>query len=495
MSSTLREMSTILLAVLFAAACDADSTGPGGYDGGISLRPGSVILYVGEEAQLQAVSDREVEPVDVDGWISLSPDIVSVDANGSLSALAIGSARVTATAAGAPVGDTAVVDVIEPVEFDGEFVAYPSDEVAFIIGPQLRSGSPANPWPWFDENWIAHADVLWEGDATGALERSHGYYYDAALVQYGSYYRTGDITVLERARHAADYWYERSVAEKEAYGGFSPRESALAGLMLRALDGRPEYWPFITSEVDRAYSMWLGSRLGYDRLYFGVRDGAYALLYAARLAVAHPDAAVRSAWLENARVAARDYYARLQTGDGGWYWQDDGSEGHPGGVWEQPFMVGLLLEALIAVHQLTGDEAVRSSILASVQHLWNGYRLNDPVPERPETTWRSVPYFVYTDGTFSAEENLAGGWDTNTIREGRQRNSLVVHAFGYAYQLTSDPTYRQRGDEVFAATYGNRQGPGADTYYGLADFRGKEYNQAYRSAGRYLAWRLGSAGT
>jgi hypothetical protein len=94
--------------------------------------------------------------------------------------------------------------------------------------------------------------------------------------------------------------------------------------------------------------------------------------------------------------------------------------------------------------------------------------------------------------TGCGRQTLDGGWDTNGIREVRQLNPTTLHAFGYAYALTQDPKFRQWGDEIFAATYGKGQGPLADAYYGLADFREKEYNAAYRSAGRYLAWRLGT---
>lgn len=378
----------------------------------------------------------------------------------------------------------------------GSLVAYPSPEVEAILGPQLRAGSESNPWPWFDANATAHGAKLWDSEA--AKERSHGYYYDHALAQYLNYHRTGDEAFQTRARAAADYWYEQSALEKQKFGGYNPREAALDGLMLRALDGRPEYWPFITAEVERHYSVWLGKRLAYPELYFGVRDGGYALLYAARLAQVHPDTAVRAAYRAKALTAARDYYARLQSADGGWYWKDGGDP------WEQPFMVGLLLEGMIEVHEITGDAAVRASILASVDHLWSRYRSTEVVPEPrgQGARWRQVGYFNFPDGRVQGETKLSGevrdasgvvtkaGWDTNTIREGRQRNTLVVHAFGYAYHLTRDPKYREWGDEIFAATYGNGQGPGADPWYSLADFRGKEYNQAYRSAGRYLAWRL-----
>lgn len=372
-----------------------------------------------------------------------------------------------------------------------EFVTFPSAELEAILGPQLRSGSAANPWPWFDRNEAAHGAKLW--DEGNARDRANGYYYDHALVQYIGHYRTGDPIARERARAAADYWYESSQREAERYDGYSPREAALTGLMLRALDDKPEYWEFITRDARRHYTTWLGKRLDNGELYFGVRDGAYSLLFAAQLAQSHPEAAVREEFREMALAAATRYYARLQHEDGGWYWKDDGSDNAPGGVWEQPFMIGLLLEGMIEVHEMTGDTAVEEAILRSVQHLWSRYRGSEIVAEArgQGAAWRQVGYFNYLDGSVDGERALDGGWDTNTIREGRQRNTLILHAFGYAYQITGEEKYRQWGDEIFAATFGKAEGPGADPFYSLADFRGKEYNQAYRSGGRYLAWRAG----
>jgi uncharacterized protein YjdB len=456
----------------------------------LSLDPGTTraISAFIKDAAGNLLSGREL------AWASSNTAVATVGSDGVVKAVAAGMATITATSEGKSGAVAVTVNAPAapppPTGSSGSFVTFPSAEVAAIIGPQLKSGSAANPWPWFDTNARSHADKLWAGDASGALDRSHGYYYDAALVQYTNYYRTGDVIALERARRAADHWYAKSIAELRDYDGYSPREAALAGLMLRAMDGKPEYWPVITSEVQRAYHNWLGLRLSYTQLHFGVRDGGYALLYAAQLAQVHPDAAVRADFRQKALAAARDYYARLQYKDGGWYWEDDSSSA-PGGVWEQPFMVGLLLEGMIQVHQMTGDATVRQAILRSVEHLYQRYRVADYVPESKwsHIAWRHVAYLNFIDGTFDSEHRLEGGWNTDTIREGRQRNSLVVHAFGYAYLITGDAKYRTWGDEIFAATYGKGQGPGADQFYGLADFRGKEYNQAYRSAGRYLAWR------
>lgn len=394
-------------------------------------------------------------------------------------------------------------------EPSGDLVQYPSPEVEFIIGPQLVHGSAENPWPWFDSNQVARAEThavsaLAAPDTDTLLEL---HYYDLPLCLYGLAYRTGDPAHLQLARDvAADYWQRMpGVVGWESWRSpyaITPRNSGIGGLIVYALDGggteslifeegpAPHnqipmtLWEWITEYVREHYQNWVGARIDYPGLYFGIRDGGYMLLYAAQLAAVHPDPAVRSEMLSKALTAATDYYARLQYPNGGWFWEDGGP------LWEQPFMVGLLLDGLIAVHRLTDNATVRASILASVDHLWTTYDSTTTVPSLPSARWRAVPYFVYPDGTHNGYGDLEGGWDTNTIREHRQRNTLILHAFGYAYQLTGDPKYTAWGDEIFASTYGKGEGPGADEFYGLADFRGKEYAQAYRSAGRYLAWRM-----
>ena len=40
----------------------------------------------------------------------------------------------------------------EALATSADFVSFPSPEVEFIIGPQLKSGNALNPAPWFDQN-------------------------------------------------------------------------------------------------------------------------------------------------------------------------------------------------------------------------------------------------------------------------------------------------------------------------------------------------------
>jgi hypothetical protein len=456
-------------------------------------------------------------------WQSTDPSIASVDSTGRVAALAGGRTNIIASAAGK--ADTAAVEVAggansPPPASAGGFVVYSNSNIEFILGPQLRTGSSANPWPFFDTNQVQrgvfHAND-YQTATSGLTERD---YYDLGLTLYNLAHRTGDAAQLQAARkHGQSRWQGLpATVAWEPYRNpyaLAPRGVSLGGLILYAMDGggaeplvfergpenAREYlpmtlWQWIEGYTRKEYQTWLGARINNTSLHFGVRDGGYMLLYTAWLAEVHPDAKVRQDFRQMALTAARDYYVRLQREDGGWYWHDGSEE------WSQPFMVGLLLEGMVATHQLTGDKTVGDAIVRSVDWLWNrAYDRDRTVPERPDLRWRQMPYFVYPDGRKSGETNLASGWDLNTVREGRQRNTLVVHAFGYAYHITGNTKYRDWGDEIFAATFGRTngalydkpligQGPGADGLHGLADFRGKEYNQAYRSAGRYLAWRL-----
>ena len=322
-------------------------------------------------------------------------------------------------------------------------------------------------------------------------------YYDFAFTQYTNYYRTGDSRFLDCARKVADSWWSQPVID---YGknlvsasgdGFAPRSVGLTGLILRALDGRPEMWPWITDYVNYQYHNWVEVPSNYPSLYYGIRDGGFMLLYAADLGAVHPDPATRGSFRTRALAGAVNYYARLQYTDGSYRFNvDDSSPGALDGVTgiEQPFQVGILNEGMIAVHRLTGDATVKNAILKSAEHEYmRSYNSNG---------WRAMYYYIHGSFNtgFSCEQGCGNASnpfppsDTSQIIEARQLNATAISQFGYAFSITGDSRYRQWGDEIFDATYS-----GNDGYRGLAAYRGKEYDESYRSGGKYLAWRTGAA--
>jgi hypothetical protein len=362
-----------------------------------------------------------------------------------------------------------------------------------------------------DPNWGANTDRYYSDN-----------YYDTALVQYINYYRTGEVRFLEYARKTADaWWHSQFIGDGTVTGGPShlpPRSMAFAGLMLRALDGRPEMWDYLEREVRTNFEQWVYLRKNNPTLFYDIRDDGYVQLYAVMMAKVLPDsyplygngtlkgntgtavdgAAKRAAYLSQTEDTAVNFFGRLQRADGSWRWDaDTGSD--PTQQFrdvEQPFMVGLYLESVILLHQLSGNQTVKTrlqeQLTRSVRHLYND-AFERTVVTNTQYKWRAMVYF-WGGGTV-AQANLFSppaprGVVANQeggIAGGRHLNSTIHHAFGYAYYITGDQAYKQMGDEVFDASYGDQ----VDGIHCFADTgKGKDYDMNFRASGRYLVWRL-----
>src|SRR5437870_6263794 len=356
-------------------------------------------------------------------------------------------------------------------------------------------------------------------------------YYDTALVEYINYYRTGDPAFLNYARKMADaLWCSQYIDFGTVLQGSNhlpPRSEAFAGLMLRALDGKPEYWDYLYREVRSTFDVWLKRNRNNATLYYDIREDGFAQLYAVMLARVLPDqyalyakgtltpstgvatdgARKRVSLLADAEDIAVNFFGRLQRRDGSWRWDaDTGSaptDQHRNT--EQPFLIGLYLESVVLLHQLTGNAQVKANLqdqlTQACRHLYrDAYRGVEVVKDMPQFRWRSMWYF-WSGGTVAnprayerGQGERATKGDAGMIAQSRQLNSTIHHAFGYAYVITKDRAFLQMGDEIFGASFGEA----TDTLRNLAYVGGKEYDMTYRSSGRYLAWRIalvGSAGT
>ena len=501
-------------------------------------------------------------------------------------------------------------------EPDADLVVYPSPQVAFICGPQLKANSRLNPFPWFDATQIKYGHLLGreapsipprtltgavnakpnsrvvtgigtrfrsEVDPNGPAPFYNGWlrisdggayrevkvisvesdvaltltsvwkfgpvnnakadtyhnesaeaiwnydhylrsaYYDTALVEYINYYRTGDPAFLNYARKMADaLWGSQYIDFGTVLQGSNhlpPRSQAFAGLMLRALDGKPEYWDYLYREVRATFDNWLKRRRDNATLYYDIREDGYAQLYAVMLARVLPDryalypngpsrpstgvatdgARKRAALLADAEDIAVNFFGRLQRADGSWRWDVNDEQVVNT---EQPFMVGLYLESAVLLHQLTTNVAVkanlRDQITRACRHLYrDAYRGTEVVRDMPQYRWRGMFYY-WGGGTTTNPSAYAHGkgaqatqGDRGMISQVRHGNSTIHHAFGYAYVITKDRTFLQMGDEIFGASFGDA----TDSLRNLAYVGGKEYDQTYRASGRYLAWRVSSIGS
>jgi hypothetical protein len=344
-------------------------------------------------------------------------------------------------------------------------------------------------------------------------------YYDLALTEYIAYYRTGDSAYLSYARKIADAWWSSSyIANGTVTAGANnlpPRSMAYAGLMLRALDGRPEMWDYLERQVRATFDQWLKRNRNNASLFYDLREDGYAQLYAVLLARVLPDQyplyangslaastgivrdgpRKRAAFLADAEDIAVNFFGRLQQVDGSWRWDIEGDQVRNT---EQPFLVGLYLESAVLLHQLTTSTPVRTSLREQItracQHLYrDAYRGAERIKDMPQYRWRGMFYF-WGGGTTSSPQAYARGkgeqvtqGNPGMIQQVRHLNSTLHHAFGYAYAITRDEQYLRMGDEVFDASYGER----VDGLHCLADDgRGKDYAMNFRASGRYLVWRL-----
>jgi hypothetical protein len=161
----------------------------------------------------------------------------------------------------------------------------------------------------------------------------------------------------------------------------------------------------------------------------------------------------------------------------------------------QPFMVGMLLHALVEVHRLSQNpkvkENVQNQIVRACRHLYGGGPYRDTNSGLGNKKWRSYWYFYHGGTTVNPRKyENGGGSPANTtqsweIKSERQLLATSLSAFGYAYFLTKDDTVLAMGEDLFDAAFGDQK----DGIRNEADGTAKNYNQNYSSAPRYLVWR------
>ncbi len=86
-----------------------------------------------------------------------------------------------------------------------ELVQFPSPEVEFVVGPQLRSGSEPLA-SWYDET-AARQAKFWAEKFLAEPLLVVSNHYDLPLCLYTEFYRTGDEEYLRLARAVAAKWY------------------------------------------------------------------------------------------------------------------------------------------------------------------------------------------------------------------------------------------------------------------------------------------------
>lgn len=392
-------------------------------------------------------------------------------------------------------------------------VTFTDPKVELIVGPQLKIGEGGHTyWDQVQKEKGQVHGTNFPATPPGPTADSNPYinaqYYDLGLCLYNLYARSGDPAHQTLARKVCDSWWQFSPigsGTTPIENSFAPRNVSLGGLMLRAIDGRPEMWDWIAKYTRYQFDSWIKRFWAGDALAYGVRDGSYMLLYATWLGKVHPDATLRASFLADAEKAAIDYYVRLQYPDGSWRWDDPDTPSAGGGTYVgvmQPFMVGLLLHALIDVYRATADEAIKgkikTSVLACVNHLFDGgpfMKRNAGIPGSP-IRWRAFNYFYHGGSTVNPTKYEQGDYNgvnaanVYDVEGARQPTSTLLHAFGWAYSVTGDTKYLGMADELYDSIFGFKEDQ-VSNYVAGGDPKG--YNQHFRACGRLLAWRTGTA--
>lgn len=388
------------------------------------------------------------------------------------------------------------------------------EQIDFIMGPQAPMDDS-----YFSRVQVSRGQLL--GDSCPAIPPTdpaalneyvlHLQYYDLPMCLYIDYRRTGHVAFHSDAMNAADSWWQHPswidsgrirLWETQGSATPAPRHAGIGGLILRALDGRPEFWDWIIGYTRWNFDIWLKSRINNSALYIGVREGAFMLQYATWIVATLPDsypnaAAIRAQFLADAEAVAVNYFGRLQLSDGSWRWNDGDVKDEDGGTLvgiTQPFQIGLLLCALIDLHRLTTNPSVKDSlktqILNGCRHLYSDgpYRKDEPIPYDPSKRRRSFWYLYHGGTSVNPTKFERGGWsypgnNSTEIQDERQAIGPVVAAYGYAYMLSGDPFFKTAGDELWDSAYGSTDG-----IHNFFDTDGKGYNQNARRAGSYLVW-------
>ena len=174
------------------------------------------------------------------------------------------------------------------------------------------AGNP-HPFPFTNvaASRIVRSQYTFWGDSQAVSTNWN--YYDNVLALYRLYYRTGIDDYLNAARTLADGWYH--YATDHGYSILYPRYAALQGLILRALDGRPEYWKGILYQMN--YPIGWTDQFRQTAPLPGnskiePRETGYALGWGALIAEVSPDAAVRAHWCSAIANAVTNVWPYVQ---------------------------------------------------------------------------------------------------------------------------------------------------------------------------------------
>lgn len=341
---------------------------------------------------------------------------------------------------------------------------------SLVVGEQTPLGQSGFP-AWDQKQLTDYVRIATVGTAACA---SDDQYYDATTTTYQLYARTGTLTHLVNARRWALHHRRDQIYLSGANIGH-PRCAGLNNTRYTFPEGLIQDFFMFGDEqarnvsaivVDNFYMPHADSwyyKAPNTRGFWTEREAAFALIGI----LAHYEGTGNTAHLNRVRDRVASLH-RMQVDNGRRAWvhnlyDHDPDEGCAQSDYgSSPWMSGLLLEAIVTYHRLTGDPIARDSILMAVNDLRARYLATGD--------YAGVS-FVYLGCSFY-------------VNGMPDLDNLIAHAFGYAYKLTADPTYRTLGTSLFNTSVAS----------GIS-WSHKHYLQQFRSSGHFPAYVKASGTT
>jgi hypothetical protein len=326
--------------------------------------------------------------------------------------------------------------------------------------PLGQTGFPA----WDQKQLSSYASIATVGTAICA---SGDQYYDSITTSYQLYARTGNVTYLINGRrwalhHRRDQIYlsGSSIGHGRCTDLSKTRYTFPQGLVQDYFMFGDEEAKAVSGLIVDNFYMTHPSGNYYiapnTRGFWTEREAAFSLIGI----LAHFEATGNTTYLNTVRDRVASLH-RMQVDNGRRAWvhnlyDHDPSEGCAQTDYgSSPWMSGLLLEAIIKYHKLTGDPLARESVLMAVDDLAATY---------------------LATGAYAGESFVYLGCSA-WVDGQPDLDNLISHAFGYAYRLTSNQAYRTLGTTIFNTSV-------QEGYTGTH----KHYDQQFRSSGHFPAY-------
>ena len=293
-------------------------------------------------------------------------------------------------------------------------------------------------------------------------EHAGSNFYDAVSGFYSLYYRSGIDDYLVAARTLADRdWKYRLQSGLACYfgggggagdrcgGSIAPRTWSILGMVLRALDGRPDMWVGLENMFTYA-SNWILN----DDIHWGIwdpREQAYLLLTESYGALYDPTPANRTSYLPAISAEIGSVFAPNQYPDGSWQVMEAGA-----GSWSNNTSVSLTNGSTSVVGNGTTFSSFWASNPTKTSHIvfFNG--TSEPANNAAtENVYYTASYVSdtaltldrpYAGVTGTHGWVIGGGFCPNDCYVGYGAQPFMLGILGFAFDMasralaTSDPT-------------------------------------------------------